>query len=100
MNFDPNYTGIQHLTAEDSECSGSRYSEVRDALFANAYYLTWGAADEPPLPVYEVTLRRALKGFFKYRKNWLFHHASDRIIKSAADMRWGPTGRGYRRILH
>src|SRR5437870_5349523 len=100
MNFESDYTGMQQLTAEDCQYVGSRFSEVRKALFDNAYYLVWGGADEPPLPVYEVTLRRALSGICQFRQGWQFQNAARRILASPADMRWGHERRGYRRILH
>ncbi|HMF06063.1 MAG TPA: hypothetical protein VKE72_03500, partial [Methylocella sp.] len=34
--------GIEGVTAEDRAYSGSRYSEVRDAIFANPYQEVWG----------------------------------------------------------
>ena len=55
---------------EDRQAAGSRYAEVRQALFANAYYLTWGAPGEPPLPVYDVTLCRTLKGLLPFGTGW------------------------------
>jgi len=100
MNFDTHYVGPVARTVEDDAYRGSIFAEVRKALFANAYYLTWGAPDEPPLPVYEVTLRRALDGVLRIGKQWLFQRASDRSIDSRADLRWGAERRGFRRILH
>lgn len=100
MNFDSGYFGPQHDTDEDARYAGSRYADVREALFRNAYYLTWGAADEPPLPVYEVTLGRVLCGIWPGGTPWHFRQAARRAITSHADLRWGPDGRGFRRLLH
>jgi hypothetical protein len=100
MKFESEFTGMQGLTAEDCAYTGSTYSDVRKALEENAYYRTWGAPDEPPLPTFEVTLRRALGGLFQFGRNWMFQNAAQRIVKSQADMRWGRDRRGYRRILH
>ena len=100
MNFDSGYFGPQHFTDEDARYAGSRFADVREALFRNAYYLTWGAADEPPLPVYEVTLSRVLCGILPGGAPWHFRQAARRAITSHADLRWGPDGRGFRRLLH
>ncbi|HEY5963176.1 MAG TPA: hypothetical protein VIU42_04075 [Xanthobacteraceae bacterium] len=100
MEFDSKYIGPQRFTAEDAGYRGSTFAEVRAALFANAYYLVWGGPDEPPLPVYEVTLARSLAGLLSRKKPWWFQQASDRTVDSRADLRWGPDGRGFRRILH
>jgi hypothetical protein len=100
MDFDPRYFGPQRLTHDDLKYDGSTFGEIRTALFANSYYLVWGAPDEPPLPVYHVTLGRALAGLWSRGKRWLFQQASDRTVDSQADLRWGPDERGFRRILH
>ncbi|MBI5011876.1 MAG: hypothetical protein HZC06_03525, partial [Methylocystis sp.] len=42
--------GIIELVNEDRVYPGSRFSEVRDAVFANPYQKVWGATGEPPLP--------------------------------------------------
>lgn len=100
MDFDPRYFGPQRLTQDDRKYEGSTFGEVRTALFANSYYLVWGAPDEPPLPVYHVTLGRALAGLWSRGKRWLFQQASDRSVDSHADLRWGRDRRGFRRIVH
>jgi hypothetical protein len=92
------FAGIEGLANDDLEYRGSRYADVRNALFANAYYVTWGAAEEPPLPVYAVTLNRLLPCLVPWR--WRFRQAVRRILESPADLRWGSDRRGYRRILH
>lgn len=100
MNFDPEYSGPQGVTQAEHRYEGSTFSEVRRAIFANPYYVTWGAAGEPPLPVYDVTLRRALAGVLPRGNRWGFQQAANRTIDSRADLRWGHEGRGFRRILH
>src|SRR6266511_5783377 len=97
MLFDKRRTGPQGVTREDRQYRGSSFAQVRDAIFANAYYLVWGGGDEPALPVYEVTLRRTLMGL---GRRWRFQRAANRAIDSAADLRWGPDGLGFRRLLH
>ncbi|MEQ8764816.1 MAG: hypothetical protein RL885_12870 [Planctomycetota bacterium] len=98
--FDSDHNGVQGVTGEDRSYRGSRYAEVRDALFRNPYYVTWGAPDEPALPVWGVTLGRALAHILPGGKPWRFRRAAERALDSPADLRWGKDGRGFRRILH
>ncbi len=100
MSFDPNHFGPQEVTGEDQEYTGSRYAEVRDALYANRYYDTWGTPGDPPLPTYGVTLGRALSGILPFSRPWRFQQAAHRTVQSDADLRWGPDRNGFRRILH
>ena len=92
--------GIQGQTDEDRAYAGSRFREVRDAVFANPYYSVWGASGEPPLPVHAVTLRRTLTGILPGGRKPQFLAAARRTVDSGSDLRWGPDGRGYRRLLH
>lgn len=100
MQFDSSFLGPQGLTAEDAGYAGSRYADVRAACFRNAYYLNWGAPGEPTLPQYAVTLGRVLKGILPGGAPWRFLQASGRALDAPSDLRWGPDGRGYRRLLH
>lgn len=100
MKFDSRHLGPQGVIDEDRLYSGSRYSEVKEALFQNAYYLNWGAEGEPELPTYEVTLGRVLRGILPHGLPWRFKKAAERSVDSLADLRWGPDGKGYRRLLH
>jgi hypothetical protein len=84
--------GIQGLSDDDRGYSGSRFRDVVDAIFANPYQRVWGGAGEPPLPVYDVTLGRIIRGAFV--------KASARTLDSAADLRWGPDKKGFRRLVH
>jgi hypothetical protein len=92
--------GAEQTTAEDRAYSGSRFSEVRDAIFANPYQRVWGRDGEPALPVYEVTLGGVLRGILPFGTPYLFRKASERTVDSSADLRWGRDGKGFRRILH
>src|SRR6202035_188329 len=94
------YFGPEHVTAEDRAYSGSRFSEVRDALFANPYQKVWGGDGEPPLPTYEVTLLSVLRGILPFARSYLFRQASERAIDSSADLRWGIDRKGFRRLVH
>ena len=92
--------GSIELTDEDRDYNGSRYLEVRNAIFANPYQKIWGAEDAPPLPVYEVTLASVLGGILPFGKPWRFLQAVERTVDSDADLRWGSDGKGFRRLLH
>jgi hypothetical protein len=100
MNVDRSPAGPEEFTASDRVYAGSRFSEVREAIFANPYYKTWGGPGESPLPVYEVTLASALRGFFSFGNGWRYLQAARRTLKSQADLRGGPDGRGVQRIVH
>jgi hypothetical protein len=92
--------GIEGITDEDRAYRGSRFSEVRAALFANPYQQVWGAAGESPLPVYRVTLASVLRGILPFGRRYLFRDATARAVDSSADLRWGPDRKGYRRLIH
>ena len=94
------YFGSEQLTEEDRAYAGSRFSEVRDALFANPYQKLWGREGEPPLPIYEVTLANVLRGILPFGRPHLFRQAVERTVDSRADLRWGVEGKGFRRLLH
>jgi hypothetical protein len=96
----PRAFGPEEITAEDRAYAGSTFQEVREALFANPYYAIWGAPDSPPLPRYRVTLRSVLAGLLPFGRRYRFLQAARRTVGSAADLRWGPDRRGFRRLLH
>lgn len=100
MKFDTNHLGPQGVSSDDKNYVGSRFADVRDAMFHNAYYLIWGDVGEPPLPTYAVTLGRVLRGLLPGCLRWQFKQAARRSVDSEADMRWGPDDRGFRRLLH
>lgn len=78
-------------TNEDRTYSGTRYSEVVNAIFTNPYQRVWGTPGEPPLPVHEVTFRSVASGMLS---------ASERALDSHADLRWGSNRLGFRRLVH
>ena len=94
-----NEFGAEAMQGEDRTFTGSRFAEVRAALFANPYQRIWGAAGEPPLPVYKVTLANLLRGIWPFGLS-PFRRAAERIVDSQADLRWGSDRRGFRRLLH
>ncbi len=98
--IDPGYFGPEGYFDEDRAYAGSRYRDVRDAIFANPYYTVWGGPNEPPLPVHKVTLWPLLHGILPFGRPGRFLAASRRTVDSRADLRWGPERKGYRRLLH
>jgi hypothetical protein len=94
----PNEFGVEGVVAADAAYLGSRYSEIRTALFANPYQPVWNGPGY--LPTYTVTLPRLVHGLLRLGQGYLFQRATERIIDSRADLRWGLDGRGYRRLLH
>jgi hypothetical protein len=98
--MESDYFGTEQFTDEDRAYKGSRFSEVRDALFANPYQKVWGGNGEPPFPTYEVTLRSVLRGILPFGRPYFFRQAVERTVDSHADLRWGADGKGFRRLLH
>ncbi|HXM36417.1 MAG TPA: hypothetical protein VN920_14585 [Pyrinomonadaceae bacterium] len=98
--MEPEYFGAESIAEEDRAYAGSRFSEARDALFANPYQKVWGGDGQPPLPTYKVTLASVLRGILSLGKRYLFRLAVERTVDSHADLRWGPDGKGFRRLLH
>lgn len=91
--------GFQEFSASDRRVvAGSRFSVVRDAIFANPYQKVWGAPGNTPLERFPVTLMPLLKGM--PGKAWNFLNAAKRVLASDSDLRWGPDGKGYQRLLH
>jgi hypothetical protein len=82
----------------DRAYSGSRYREVRDAVFSEAYPGIWDG--DGRMPTYQVTLASLLRGLLPFGQNYLFRQAVARAVDSHADLRWGPDRRGFRRMLH
>lgn len=89
--------GAQDMTEEDRSYRGSRYAEVRAAMFANPYRGGIAGQEPGPLPMFRSTIRNAWRGTFS-GENY-FRQASARSIDSRADLRWGPDGKGWRRII-
>jgi hypothetical protein len=90
--------GPEGVVAADEAYCGSRFSDIRTALFANPYQAVWSGPGR--LPIYRVTLPRVVHGLLRMGGGYLFQQASSRIIDSKADLRWGVDGRGYRRLVH
>ncbi len=90
--------GIEAIVDEDRAYRGSRYADVRNAVFANPYGGVWAGPGR--LPRYRVTLGSMLRGFAPLGGRSLFRKASERAVDSGADLRWGPDGKGFRRLVH
>jgi hypothetical protein len=89
--------GQQGTTAEDLAYKGSRYADVRQALYANPYREGTSGQAPGPLPMFKSTIRNAWRGTLHPPK--FLEQASARTIDTHADLRWGADGKGYRRIL-
>src|SRR5262245_59862432 len=91
--------GSQGITPEDQSYRGSRFSEVKAALFANPYQKVWGGPGEPPLPVYKVTNRSNYGGVLPGGRAPQLRLATIRSLDTQAELRWGEDGRGLRRLV-
>jgi hypothetical protein len=91
--------GVEGIDERDREYGGSRFSEVRQALFANRYQNIWGKDGEKPLPIYEVTLASVLRGVLSFTGRYRFLQAAERTVGSGADLRWGTNVEGFRRLV-
>ena len=91
--------GTQGITQEDKDYRGSRFSDVKAAIFANPYQKVWGDPNEPPLPNYKTTNKSVYAGTLPGGQPPQFKLASIRALDSAADLRWGEDRKGFRRLL-
>jgi hypothetical protein len=96
----PNEYGIEGVVAEDGAYSGSRFSEVRDAVFGQPYPGTFDG--DGRMPIYPVTLRNMVHGLLgmPFGRKYLWRQAVARTVDSHADLRWGPDRRGFQRLVH
>jgi hypothetical protein len=98
--MNPKTFGAEGITEADRIYKGSRFSEMREALFANPYQKVWGSPGEPPFPRRDVNLLSVLRGMWPFAMSYLLYQASKRTIDSKADLRWGSDRKGFRRIIH
>jgi hypothetical protein len=94
----PSEYGIEAVVDADRAYSGSRFREVREAVFSDPYPGIWDG--DGRMPTYQVTLASLLRGLLPFARNYLFRQAVARAVDSHADLRWGPDRRGFRRMLH
>ena len=89
--------GIEEVVGEDRAYTGSRFSEVRDAVFGQPYPGTLDG--DGRMPTYAVTLRSVVQGLLKmpFGRSYVFRQAVARTVDSQADLRWGPDRKGFRR---
>lgn len=93
--------GVQTFTEADKRVvAGSRFGAVRDAVFANPYQQRWGAEGNVPFERFPVTFKPLLTGILPGGTKWQFLGAARRVLASDSDLRWGPDGTGFRRLLH
>jgi hypothetical protein len=90
--------GTEEITSEDRSYQGSRFADVRDAIFANPYQKVWRG--DSPMPRYEVRLAQFLKGILPFAGPYIFRKAVERAVDSHADLRWGKDDAGFLRLLH
>ena len=84
--------GPEGMSEDDRRFTGSRFSVVRDAIFANPY--------TRPYERFETTFGSVMRGAFALGKSWVLLDAAKRTLASAADLRWGTDRKGFRRLLH
>src|SRR5436309_1202964 len=72
--------GAEGMTRDDEAYRGSRFADVRDALFANPYQKVWGRAGEPALPRYVVTNASVLRGVLPFTGPYFFRQATARTV--------------------
>jgi hypothetical protein len=90
--------GIEEVVDADRAYSGSRFSEVREAVFSAPYP---GIFDgDGRMPTYDVNLKSVVSGLLPFGRDYKFRQAVARSVDSHADLRWGPDKRGFRRLLH
>src|SRR5262245_30594306 len=77
--------GRQDLTQEDKDAQGSRFSDVKAAIFANPYQPVWGAPNAPSLPQYKTTNKSVYAGSLPGGPPPQFKLASIRALDSTAD---------------
>ncbi|MEY2558635.1 MAG: hypothetical protein QOE34_2060 [Verrucomicrobiota bacterium] len=93
--------GPELTTNEDRTYRGSRFAEVRDAIFANPYYgKVWPGPGDESIPRAEVTNRSVFAGILPFGKPFFFGQAARRTVDAHGDLRWGADRKGFRRLLH
>src|SRR5713101_7192681 len=90
--------GIEEVVDADRAYSGSRFREVREAVFGEPYPGIFDGNGR--MPTNDVNLKSVLSGLLPFGRNYKFRQAVARSVDSHADLRWGPDKRGFRRLLH
>src|SRR5258708_8892303 len=92
--------GAESFTEADRAYAGSRFADVRQAIFANPYNQVWGAPGGVPLPMQAGTLSSVLRGALSFGKDYMFPQATARTVDPHPALRLGFVGKCYRRIPH
>ncbi|HYR21509.1 MAG TPA: hypothetical protein VEP30_01115 [Chthoniobacterales bacterium] len=95
--------GKQEVTAEDLKPSS--FEEIRDALFNpdlnGQYYRAWKGPGENNLPILKQPFASLARGLIvRFWKDFAMLSAAKRTLRSHADLRWGPDGKGFHRLVH
>jgi hypothetical protein len=95
--------GKQEVTSKDAKPSS--YQEIQRALFDpernGQYYRAWNGPGENKLPIYKATFASLTRGLIvRFWKDFAMLSAAKRTLRSHADLRWGPDGKGFRRLVH
>jgi hypothetical protein len=95
--------GKQGVTSEDAQVSS--FEEIEDAVFNpernKQYYKTWRGPGDPALPVYKQTFTSITRGLIvRFWKDFAMLSAARRTLRSHGDLRWGPDGKGFHRLVH
>ena len=95
----PENFGTEEITAEDRAYRGSRFADVRDAIFDNPYVKVW-RGEPDTMPRHEVPFTKFLTGIPPLAGPYVFRKAVERTVNSHADLRWGKDGTGFLRFIH
>ncbi len=95
----PENFGTEEITAEDRAYRGSRFADVRDAIFDNPYVKVW-RGEPDTMPRHEVPFTKFLTGIPPLAGPYVFRKAVERTVDSHADLRWGKDGTGFLRFIH
>ena len=95
--------GKQEVTSDDAKASS--FAEIDAALFDptrnGQYYRTWRGPGDPALPIYKQTFTSLTRGLIvRFWRDFAMLSAAKRTLRSRGDLRWGPDGKGFRRLVH
>ena len=95
--------GKQELTPEDLKPSsfGEIYRALFDPEVNKQYYRTWNGPGENNLPILKQPFASLARGLIvRFWKDFAMLSAAKRTLRSHADLRWGPDGKGFHRLVH
>lgn len=91
-------SGPQGISVDDTQYQGSSVAQIWGNVSAAPYEKRWEKPGQ--LPVYQTTLYSVLRGILPFGRPYDFARAQRRTLASSADLRPGPDGKGFRRLLH